>query len=149
MAGFDTPMKGDRVRTRGGLIGRITGRMLDHFTVDSGTCMAPNQQHVSADEIEEITQRVRSVSPARIRAERSQDWEEFHPERFCHECGTRNVRAWSAPSDKWNEVTRAEGVEPGVIWCPQCYTEAYSRHINPSAVFRIEDVNPPDITSTP
>lgn len=70
---------------------------------------------------------VRTIDPAAIEHQRQSDpiWSDFHPERFCHRCGRRNVRSWHVASELWNDAVA--GSERGVvdILCPVCFTEAH------------------------
>lgn len=72
-----------------------------------------------------------SVDPADIVAERANGWVNFHPEKFCHRCGQRNVRPWFTDSALWNEVLPEE-----LIVCPQCFTELYEA-LHPNCVWEL------------
>ena len=66
------------------------------------------------------------VSPAAIESQRSLGWPDFHPEDFCHRCGTRNPlwftdrETWIAATAQWAADTGREG-----ICCPKCFVEMH------------------------
>ncbi len=63
----------------------------------------------------------RRVDPMEIEHQRDLGWPDFHPERFCHRCGNRNVWAWSVNSKEWNRAVR----DRAAILCPTCFTEMH------------------------
>lgn len=63
---------------------------------------------------------VYAVTPSQVVAERANNWQQFHPEDFCHLCGRRNFSWWVA-SDLWNRAFA--NAPPGMtsILCPGCF----------------------------
>lgn len=75
-----------------------------------------------------------AVTPADIEEQRRLNWRDFHPEKYCHRCGRRNVHSWSAPSPLWNAVLR-DPVTGGDRWgilCPPCFAELAEESILPA-----------------
>lgn len=62
-----------------------------------------------------------------IDRQRDVGWVDFHPEDYCHNCGTRNIQSWSTDNIEWNLVTSSHFSESGpeIILCPQCYVEIW------------------------
>lgn len=61
------------------------------------------------------------VDPEEIERQRVKGWPDFHPEAYCHRCGTRNVWSWSTDDDVFSEATG----DSGTILCPQCLAAFY------------------------
>lgn len=72
-----------------------------------------------------------SVTLEEIEKERARGWRNFHPERYCHKCGNRNVWSWAVDSDEWNRAIRnpdgsvREGYPGSEILCPSCFVYAH------------------------
>jgi hypothetical protein len=64
------------------------------------------------------------VSPAEIVRQRSLNWPDFHPERYCHLCGRLNIWSWSVDAALWEQVTWDLPVS---ILCPVCFAEEAAR----------------------
>jgi hypothetical protein len=57
-----------------------------------------------------------------IARQREAGWTGFHPEMFCHRCGSRNIWSWHVDEELWSTV-----MGPAEITCPQCFTFAYEQ----------------------
>lgn len=77
------------------------------------------------------------VAPSEIERQRERGWSDWHPEAFCHRCGTRNVTAWSVESRLWNRVVRREGSDLPEIVCPQCFVEAFAAQEGGNSVWEL------------
>jgi hypothetical protein len=64
--------------------------------------------------------RERQVTPEEIRQQRESNWPDFHPERYCHSCGRRNIWSWHVDSELWN---KAIGNPDGIL-CPVCFVDS-------------------------
>jgi hypothetical protein len=66
------------------------------------------------------------IDPSAIEEQRQVGWTDFHPETYCHRCGSRNVWAWYVDSELWNDLG-IEAHTPSGIICPQCFTELWEQ----------------------
>lgn len=62
---------------------------------------------------------------AEIDRQRGLGWPDFHPEDYCHRCGTRNI-SWSVDSDRFNLAMgpHAQHQWNGII-CVACFVELH------------------------
>lgn len=72
------------------------------------------------------------VDPEEIKRQRTLGWPDFHPEDYCHRCGRRNIKAWTAT--EWRELT---GSNAGIL-CPVCFTDH-----DPDAIWMLRRWQPP------
>lgn len=67
------------------------------------------------------------VTPQGIAEQRAKGWPDYHPERYCHRCGRRNIRSWWVESPLWNEAVAELPRGTVEILCPPCFTELWEQ----------------------
>lgn len=65
-----------------------------------------------------------AVDPDEVLRQRDLNWPDFHPERFCHRCGRRNIN-WYVESSFWNDAVAGPGRGVVSILCPVCFVEQH------------------------
>jgi len=77
---------------------------------------------------------VATLLPGALEAERANGWVNFHPERFCHNCGGRNITSWATTAAEWNR-TDCGRIGGGIV-CPQCLTRKADAEVETPRGFR-------------
>lgn len=67
------------------------------------------------------------VDLAEIVRQRGLGWPDFHPEDYCHRCGSRNAGSWSVDSDRFNAAVDALGLTNVTIICPSCFVYGHEK----------------------
>lgn len=66
------------------------------------------------------------VTLEEIDQQRAAGWPDWHPEAYCHRCGSQNLASWYTPGHWWTRVWAAsdenEASYQGIV-CPQCFAE--------------------------
>lgn len=73
-----------------------------------------------------------------IKRQRELGWPDFHPEDYCHICGSPNIswvadlEDWLTATSKWASETGREG-----ICCPSCFLKMYEEASNKKTILVI------------
>lgn len=77
------------------------------------------------------------IDPTEVDAQRAKGWPDWHPERFCERCGSRNIWSWSVDSDRFNAAMAAIGLDSGAIVCPSCFASAHEKATGMRCTWRL------------